>query len=217
VTIDAISQIQARMAAIEAGFNRTPPLGVAQTANPVANTSFDTALATAMGSDPAAGTAASSGLGAPAASAWTPPPAADGRPGGPAAPGTYKLRGDSQYTELFKAAGERHGIDPAVLEAVARAESGFRADARSGAGAQGLMQIMPGTAKGLGVNPLDPVQAVDGAARLLAGNLKTFGSLDLALAAYNAGGGAVKKYGGIPPFKETQNYVRKINGYLGAA
>jgi soluble lytic murein transglycosylase-like protein len=78
------------------------------------------------------------------------------------------------------------------------------------------MQIMPATARGLGVDAFDPAQAVDGAARILAANLKEFGSVDLALAAYNAGGGAVKKYGGIPPFAETQAYVPKVKAALAA-
>jgi soluble lytic murein transglycosylase-like protein len=79
------------------------------------------------------------------------------------------------------------------------------------------MQIMPGTAPGLGVtNAFDPAQAVDGAAKLLSANLKEFGSLDLAVAAYNAGGGAVKKYGGIPPYAETQAYVPKVKAALAA-
>lgn len=116
----------------------------------------------------------------------------------------------SQYNSLFQSAGAKHGISPTILAAVAKQESGFNASARSGAGAQGLMQIMPGTAKGLGVNALDPVEAVDGAARMLSGLVRKFGSVELALAGYNAGPGAVTKHGGIPPYKETQNYVRNI-------
>lgn len=130
------------------------------------------------------------------------------------APGRRHLRGDSPYTALFESAGAAHGIDPAVLEAVARVESGFRPDARSAAGALGLMQIMPGTAQTLGIDPMDPAQAVDGAARILAGDLAEFGSLDEALAAYNAGAGAVQKYGGIPPYAETQHYVAAVEAAL---
>jgi soluble lytic murein transglycosylase-like protein len=121
------------------------------------------------------------------------------------------------YADLFNAAGAKHGVSPKLLAAVAKVESGYNPHAVSKAGARGLMQIMPGTAKGLGVtNAFDPAQAVDGAAKLLAGNLKEFGSLDLALAAYNAGGGAVKKYGGIPPYSETQAYVPKVKAALAA-
>ncbi len=118
------------------------------------------------------------------------------------------------YAELFTAAGTRYGVDPALLSAVARAESGYDPRAVSGAGAQGLMQLMPGTARSLDVNPFDPEQAVDGAARLLSGSLRSYsGRVDLALAAYNAGPGAVTRYGGVPPYQETQNYVRRVTSY----
>jgi soluble lytic murein transglycosylase-like protein len=121
------------------------------------------------------------------------------------------------YAELFNAAGAKYGVSPKLLAAVAKVESNYNPRAVSGAGARGLMQNMPGTASGLGVtNPFDPAQAIDGAAKLLSGNLKQFGSLDLAVAAYNAGGGAVKKYGGIPPYAETQAYVPKVKAALAA-
>jgi hypothetical protein len=124
----------------------------------------------------------------------------------------------TSFDSLFAAAGARHGIDPAVLAAVARTESGLDPSAVSPAGARGLMQLMPATAAELGVtDPFDPTQAVDGAARLLRGHLDRFGSLDLALAAYNAGGGAVSRHGGIPPYEETQNYVRRVLDQLGVA
>jgi len=119
------------------------------------------------------------------------------------------------YASLFTEAGRRHGVDPALLSAVAKAESGYNPRAVSGAGAQGLMQLMPGTARALGVSDaFDPVQAVDGAARLLADLLDDFGGrVDLALAGYNAGPGAVRTYGGIPPYAETQTYVRRVTQY----
>jgi peptidoglycan DL-endopeptidase CwlO len=121
------------------------------------------------------------------------------------------------YADLFNAAGAKYGVSPKLLAAVAKVESGYNPQAVSKAGARGLMQIMPGTAAGLGVtNAFDPAQAVDGAAKLLSSNLKEFGSLDLAVAAYNAGGGAVKKYGGIPPYAETQAYVPKVKAALAA-
>lgn len=123
-------------------------------------------------------------------------------------------RGEAAFTPLFQSAGQRHGVSPALLTAVARAESAFNPAARSSAGAQGLMQFMPATAAGLGIDPWKPEQAVDGAARLLKSHLARFGSTELALAAYNAGPGAVTKHGGIPPYKETQNYVRKIMSEL---
>jgi peptidoglycan DL-endopeptidase CwlO len=122
----------------------------------------------------------------------------------------------SPYANLFAASGAKYGVDPALLSAVAKAESSYRPSAVSPAGARGLMQLMPGTARELGVNPDVPAQAVDGAAKLLSNHLRSFnGRVDLALAAYNAGAGAVRKYGGIPPFTETQNYVRKVTGYWG--
>lgn len=122
--------------------------------------------------------------------------------------------GEAAFAGLFQSAGQRHGVSPALLTAVARAESGFNPAAKSPAGAQGLMQFMPATAAGLGIDPWKPAEAVDGAARLLKSHLQRFGSTELALAAYNAGPGAVTKHGGIPPYKETQNYVRKIMNEL---
>ncbi|SFL23010.1 NlpC/P60 family protein [Geodermatophilus ruber] len=114
------------------------------------------------------------------------------------------------YSDLFVRAGNRHGVDPALLAAVAAQESGFDASAVSPAGAQGLMQFMPATARGLGVDPFDPSSAVDGAARYLAQLTRQFGSTELGLAAYNAGPGTVSRHGGIPPYAETQNYVRAV-------
>lgn len=115
------------------------------------------------------------------------------------------------YADLFRSAAARHGVDASLLAAIAKQESGFRPDAVSPAGAQGLMQLMPATARGLGVtNAFDPTQAVDGAAKLMSQLLDRFGRTDLALAAYNAGPGAVLRYDGIPPYAETQAYVRKV-------
>ncbi|HEU5474215.1 MAG TPA: transglycosylase SLT domain-containing protein [Actinophytocola sp.] len=122
--------------------------------------------------------------------------------------------GSGPYADLFTAATAKYGLPQGLLSAVAKQESNYNPNAVSGAGARGLMQIMPATAAGLGVNPMDPTQAVDGAARLLSGHLNKFGSVPLALAAYNAGPGAVQKHNGIPPYQETQNYVRKIMANL---
>ena len=125
------------------------------------------------------------------------------------ASGTGALAG-VPYADLFSRAGSRYGVDASLLAAVAQQESSFNASAVSPAGAQGLMQFMPATATGLGVNPLDPGSAIDGAAKYLSSLTKQFGSTDLALAAYNAGPGTVSRYGGIPPYPETQNYVRNV-------
>ncbi len=115
------------------------------------------------------------------------------------------------YADLFNAAEARYDVNASLLAAVAHQESGYDAGAVSPAGAQGLMQLMPATAAGLGVtDAFDPRQSVDGAARLLHSLLDRFGSPDLALAAYNAGPGAVLRYGGVPPYPETRNYVRSV-------
>lgn len=114
------------------------------------------------------------------------------------------------YAQLFNIAGVRHGVDPKLLAAVAQVESNFNPSAVSRAGASGLMQFMPGTAAGMGIDPLDPAQAVDGAARYLRQQIDAFGSVELALAAYNAGPGAVRRHGGVPPYAETQAYVPKV-------
>jgi cell wall-associated NlpC family hydrolase len=114
------------------------------------------------------------------------------------------------YQPVFEAAGERWGIDPALLAGVASTESGFDREAVSSAGAQGLMQFMPATAAEMGVDPWDPASAIDGAARYLRQSLDQFDTVEEAIASYNAGRGAVSRYGGVPPFPETQNYVRKV-------
>ena len=114
------------------------------------------------------------------------------------------------YRPVAARIARRHGIPPALFTAMIGQESGFNPRARSPVGAIGLGQLMPGTARGLGVNPHDPIQNLEGAARYLSKAKHSFGSWKLALAAYNAGFGAVSKYGGVPPYKETQNYVRNI-------
>ncbi|WP_019144098.1 transglycosylase SLT domain-containing protein [Aeromicrobium massiliense] len=122
------------------------------------------------------------------------------------------------YGVLFERAEARYGVDAGLLAAVAKQESGFDAGAVSPAGAQGLMQLMPATARGLGVtDAFDPAQAVDGAARLLRDLTQRFGSTELALAAYNAGPGPVMRYDGVPPYAETRNYVRSIMADLEGA
>ena len=144
--------------------------------------------------------------------------AATGVPGGASSAAMDALGAPAGLQSLFAQAGARYGVDPALLAAVARQESGFQPDAVSGAGAQGLMQLMPATAAGLGVSPFDPASAIDGAGQLLSGYLRDYnGSVPMALAAYNAGPGAVNAYNGVPPYAETEQYVSSITSMLAAA
>lgn len=127
------------------------------------------------------------------------------------------LGGVSQFASIFAQNEARYQLPTGLLAAVAETESGGNTAAVSPAGAQGLMQLMPSTAQGLGVDPWNPGQAVQGAAQLLSGYLHQFGSVPLALAAYNAGPAAVEQYGGVPPYTETQNYVSRITGLMAGA
>lgn len=106
----------------------------------------------------------------------------------------------------------KYGVPSTILYKMMMAESGGNPNAVSPAGAIGLMQFMPDTAASLGIDPHDPYQSIEGAAKYLRQLYDRFGNFELAVAAYNAGPGNVEKYGGIPPFEETQNYVRKIFG-----
>lgn len=115
--------------------------------------------------------------------------------------------------ELVDRAAEKYGLPPALLSSVVKAESGFRAEAVSVKGAVGLMQLMPGTAAELNADPSDPEQNVEAGARYLRDLLVKYGySSHRALAAYNAGPGAVDKYNGVPPYRETQQYVDRVVG-----
>lgn len=122
---------------------------------------------------------------------------------------------DGRYAPVINAAAQQYGISPALVDAVMWQESRYNHRAVSSAGAIGLMQLMPGTAQNLGVNPHDPWQNVFGGAAYLRKQLDRFNNnVPLALAAYNAGPGAVIKHGGVPPYAETRNYVSVIMGRL---
>ena len=120
--------------------------------------------------------------------------------------------GASAYAPAVNAAADKYGLDPLLLQSLIQQESGFDPNATSASGAQGLAQLMPSTAAALGVtNAYDPTQSIDGGAHYLAQQLKTFGGdVSLALAAYNAGPGAVERYGSIPPYPETGAYVQQV-------
>ena len=120
-----------------------------------------------------------------------------------------------QLDELIYISAARHGVDPALVRAVVKAESDYDAGAVSAVGARGLMQLMPETARLMGVDDIhDPEQNIDGGTRYLTRLLDRFDwEVALALAAYNAGEGAVRRHGGVPPYSETQDFVEKVLGY----
>jgi soluble lytic murein transglycosylase-like protein len=181
----SMTDIAARVAEIHRmlGIGSPAPAAPATT-QPASGTDFAARLAAAGATAPAAGTAATAVTGA---------------------------SGAGPYAAEIEAAAQRNGVDPALLKALIRQESNFNANATSPAGARGLTQLMPGTAAALGVDASVPEQAIEGGARYLAQQLKRFGNDPAkALAAYNAGPGAVQRYGGVPPYAETQNYVRIV-------
>ena len=176
-------------------------IGSGLPAAPAANpTAFASQLATA--SAPAATTATTA---APSAGLMS-------------ATGASELPADVPYGAQITAAAQKYNLDPALLAGLVKQESGFNPNAGSPAGARGLTQLMPATAAGLGVTDVtDPAQALDGGAKYLKQQLDAFGGdVTKALAAYNAGPGAVQRYGGVPPYAETQSYVQKVQAFAAA-
>jgi soluble lytic murein transglycosylase-like protein len=139
--------------------------------------------------------------------------AAAGAPAGAAAPSGGSA--SAPYDQMVEQAALRNGLDPALLHGLIQQESGFNPSSQSSAGASGLTQLMPGTASSMGVsNPMDPGESIEGGARYLSQMMSEFGgNTSDALAAYNAGPGAVKQYGGVPPYAETESYVTKVLSY----
>jgi hypothetical protein len=140
------------------------------------------------------------------------PPVLPEPPADPARASLRRPGAPRKYRKFIEHASQKHGVDPAIIEAVMRVESAFRPHAVSRKGAQGLMQLMPDTAKRFGVkNSFDPEQNILGGTRYLKVLLGMFeGDIKLACAAYNAGEKAVQRFGGIPPYRETRDYVKKI-------
>jgi soluble lytic murein transglycosylase-like protein len=145
------------------------------------------------------------------------PVAANGLGGVPSA--AYSSSGypsDGKFSDLIMKASQKYGVNPSLIGAVIRAESNFNPSAVSSCGAEGLMQLMPGTAKSLGVSDsLNPAENIDGGVKFLRNLLDRYGGdMQKAVAAYNAGPGAVDQYGGIPPYTETQTYVNRVLNYF---
>lgn len=126
--------------------------------------------------------------------------------------GDYEGYKNTSFASIIESVSQKYGVDPSLVGALIKNESNFDANAKSYVGALGLMQLMPGTAQSLGVtDPLDPYQNIEGGVKYLSSLLDMYnGDVSLALAAYNAGPGAVSSYQGIPPYQETQTYVQRV-------
>jgi soluble lytic murein transglycosylase-like protein len=199
----SIEAVMSRIGQLQSMMGASTPPAAAPTSS---STSFSSALASATGStgtSNASLASLASPLGTQAASATST---------------SSSLPAGTPYAAEITAAAQANGLDPALLAGLIKQESGFNPNAGSGAGARGLTQLMPGTAAGLGVsNVLDPVQSINGGAKYLKQQLEAFGGdTAKALAAYNAGPGAVQRFGGIPPYSETQNYVRIVQANAAA-
>lgn len=230
--VQRVQQLQALIESARAvssggvlGDTATGSSGAAQAAD---GTDFAAALQAATTADAAAGTQPASAVYAPELAGTANVADAADLAGTAGVDDTAGLAGDlataaqegaagegDDYEALVDQAAARNGVDPAVLHGLIQQESGFDPSATSSAGAMGLTQLMPATASTLGVaNPFDPAESIEGGARYLGELLRQFaGNTEDALAAYNAGPGAVQEYGGIPPYPETQNYVSSVLGY----
>jgi soluble lytic murein transglycosylase-like protein len=157
--------------------------------------------------------ASAGGVAAPSGDSFASLLASAASTGAPASDSSAAASGS--YSAIINAAAAQYGIDPAVLEGLVHQESGFNPDAVSSAGAQGLTQVMPENDAADGItNPFDPTQSIYGGAKQLSEDLSEFnGNVSDALAAYNAGSAAVRQYGGIPPYAQTQNYVSDVLAY----
>ncbi|HEV3072195.1 MAG TPA: lytic transglycosylase domain-containing protein [Solirubrobacteraceae bacterium] len=215
-----VQQLQGMISQIKQGASATSfaaalnAASASSSATPVATASAATAAAALPAATSLPGAAIPPGAATPPAAA-TPLAVAVPSTGSASSVGSS---GSTPYDGAIAQAAARYNLDPAVLHGLIQQESGFDPNSRSSAGALGLTQLMPGTASSLGVsNPLDPVQSIEGGARYLSQMMSQFGgNTEEALAAYNAGPGAVQRYGGVPPYAETQDYVHKVLGYANA-
>ena|SRR5579883_2104645 len=204
-----IDRVMARMSEIEERIAQVS--GVPASPAPGAAGSFAQALNNVQGA-PANGVGGSSLPPLP-----LPPDSSALRPL-PSPAGAASLPSAGEIGALAQQSATKYGLDPNLLSAVIHVESGGDPNAVSKAGAMGLMQLMPSSVADAEISdPFDPAQNIDAGARKLSGLLSEYGgNLDLTLAAYNAGSGAVQKYGGVPPYKETQEYIRKVRKAMGA-